>query len=111
LLARAEEGRMRRVDLAEEMVLSPSGITRMLNRLEKAGLVEKDACDTDARVTYAALTEEGAAKVREIWPAHRAEVERVLGERFTEEELESLAALLARLPGAEDAECEPPVET
>src|SRR5437879_6508606 len=53
LLERADERRMRRVDIAEAMVLSPSGVTRMLDRLEGTGLVEKGKCSTDARVTYA----------------------------------------------------------
>jgi DNA-binding MarR family transcriptional regulator len=110
LLSRADDRRMRRVDLAEEIVLSPSGITRMLNRLEGAGLVEKDTCDSDARVTYARLTDEGAAKVKEVWPRHKSDLERIFGERLNDEELESLAGLLGRLPGAEDAQCEPPGE-
>jgi DNA-binding MarR family transcriptional regulator len=110
LLARADDGRMRRVDLADEIVLSPSGITRMLNRLETAGLVEKATCETDARVSYAALTEAGVAKVREVWPTHREQVERVLGERFSEKELEMLAELLGKLPGAADAKCDPGLE-
>lgn len=110
LLARADDRRMRRVDLAEEIVLSPSGVTRMLDRLEAAGLVEKGICESDARVTYAVLTDAGAAKVKEIWPSHKADVERIFGERFSNEELESLADLLGRLPGAAEAECGPDEE-
>ena len=58
-LARAEDGMMRRVDLAESVVLTASGITRLLDGLERAGYVEKAACETDARVSYAKLTDDG----------------------------------------------------
>src|SRR5437764_3549433 len=60
LLSKAEGGRLRRVDLSEGLALTPSGITRLLDGLEKQGLVKKDACESDARVTYAVLTKRGA---------------------------------------------------
>src|ERR1041384_6172782 len=56
LLSRAGGHRMRRVDLAQSVVLTASGITRLLDGLERAGYVEKDACASDARVSYAKLT-------------------------------------------------------
>ena len=56
-LARAPDRRMRRVDLAEEVLLTASGITRLLDGLEKAGSVERGTCDSDRRVVYAVLTE------------------------------------------------------
>jgi DNA-binding MarR family transcriptional regulator len=55
-LSRADGHRLRRVDLARTVLLTASGITRLLDGLERAGWVEKQHCDTDARVTYAALT-------------------------------------------------------
>src|ERR671935_2178771 len=56
-LARAPERRMRRVDLAESVLLTASGITRLLDGLERDGLVERAQCASDRRVTYAVLTE------------------------------------------------------
>jgi DNA-binding MarR family transcriptional regulator len=107
LLARAPEGRLRRTDLAQEVRLSPSGVTRMLDRLEASGLVSKASCATDARVTYAVLTDSGQAKLEECSPDHFAAVERLLGSRFDEDELASLAELLGRVTSAEDDEaCE-----
>jgi DNA-binding MarR family transcriptional regulator len=108
-LSRVDGGMMRRVDLAEELVLTPSGVTRLLDGLERAGLVEKASCPTDARVTYAALTEAGREKVRRASRSHIASVHDHFGARFTAKELAALAELLARL--AEDApgsvaECE-----
>src|SRR5213083_2797755 len=52
-LAHAPERAMRRVDLAESVLLTPSGITRLLDGLERCGFVERAACATDRRVTYA----------------------------------------------------------
>jgi MarR family 2-MHQ and catechol resistance regulon transcriptional repressor len=108
LLARAPDNRMRRIDLAGEVRLSPSGVTRMLDRLEKTELVEKGKCETDARITYAVLTEAGMAKLRECSRDHFAAVERTLGERLDDVELASLAELLGRLTDVAGEECEPP---
>jgi DNA-binding MarR family transcriptional regulator len=107
LLARAPDGVMRRVDLAHEVRLSPSGVTRMLDRLEAGGLVGKASCDKDARVTYAQLTEAGVAKLEECAPGHVTAAERLLGERFDEDELTSLVELLGRLSAPADDECGP----
>ena len=107
-LARAEEGRMRRVDLAERLVLTASGVTRLLDGLEQAGLVERAACASDRRVTYAVITEAGRAKLNEASASHLGVVRALLEERFSEEELAHLAELLGRLPeaaGARGEEC------
>jgi DNA-binding MarR family transcriptional regulator len=102
LLAREPDHAMRRIDLSREVRLSPSGVTRMLNRLEATGLVEKGACSSDARVTYAVLTEAGAQKLRDCAPGHYAAVERLITERLSDEEIESLNALLSRLSDLDD---------
>jgi DNA-binding MarR family transcriptional regulator len=104
LLSRAPERAMRRVDLSREVRLSPSGITRMLDRMEATGLVAKGSCKEDARVSYAVLTKAGSDKLREAWPDHCAAIERLLGERFSSGELATLAELLDRV--AEPVECE-----
>jgi DNA-binding MarR family transcriptional regulator len=102
LLAREPEHAMRRIDLSREVRLSPSGITRMLNRMEVTGLVGKRSCPEDARVTYAVLTEPGMEKLRECSPDHFAAVERLIGERLSAEEVESLGELLGRLSDLDD---------
>ena len=108
-LARADDRRLRRVDLAERVLLTPSGITRLLAGLERAGYVERASCATDARVTYAQLTEAGLAKLREASKTHVADINALFRERFSKEELEALCGLLERLPqeAAEDLECAP----
>jgi MarR family transcriptional regulator, 2-MHQ and catechol-resistance regulon repressor len=97
LLSRAGEEGMRRIDLATELQLSPSGITRLLDRLMAAEYVGKGECSTDARVSYAVLTDAGLAKLKDCAPAHVADIERLLGAVLEEKELTTLADLLGRL--------------
>ena len=108
-LARAPERLLRRVDLVERLLLTPSGITRLLGGLEDAGYVERAACDTDARVVYAKLTDAGLEKLRAARDTHLAGVRSLFLERFSEEERRVLAELLERLPlaGSEPVACEP----
>ena len=108
VLARAPEGAVRRVDLAERLLLTPSGVTRLLDGLEGAGLVEKGSCPSDARVTYAVITDAGRERLRAASDSHLAAVRRVLESRFSCDELRTLAELLGRLPdaaGAAAADC------
>jgi len=102
-LSRAEDGRMRRVDLAERLILTASGVTRLLDGLEVAGLVERASCASDRRVTYAVLTAAGRTKLHEASESHMADIRAYFEGRFSTEELRQLAALLGRLPGAADA--------
>jgi DNA-binding MarR family transcriptional regulator len=106
-LSRAPGRRMRRVDLAESVLLTASGITRLLEGLERSGLVERVLCDTDRRVAYAQLTEPGLEKLREAGRTHVAGIESLFVGRYSDEELATLSALLSRLPaaGGEDVEC------
>ena len=106
LLSRAGDEGMRRIDLAHELQLSPSGITRLLDRLEDHGLVGKGACKEDARVSYAVLTEAGLSKLKESAPGHVADIEDRLGAVLDEEEMDTLAELLGRLSDR-DVECRP----
>jgi len=106
-LAHAPDRRLRRVDLAEEVFLTPSGITRLLAGLEHSGWVERVSCASDARVTYAQLTEEGLEKLRAAAKSHVASIRILFSERFSPTELEALRDLLQRLPLAEGASCEP----
>lgn len=106
LLSRSGEEGMRRIDLANELQLSPSGITRLLDRLEDQGLVGKGECKEDARVSYAILTDAGEAKIKEAWPQHVEAVERRVGAVLSQEEIKTLAELLGRLSESEES-CDP----
>ena len=110
-LAHAPDRRMRRVDLSEEVLLTPSGITRLLAGLEESGFVERASCESDARVTYAQLTDSGLAKLREAADTHVAGIRGVFAARFSVEEMTTLRDLLQRLPLEDTADdiaaCEP----
>ena len=100
-LSRAEGYLMRRVDLAQSVLLTASGITRLLEGLERAGYVEKANCSSDARVSYAKLTETGRAKLRAAAVTHFRGVDELFTGRYSGSELETLAQLLSRLPLAD----------
>ena len=107
LLSRAGEEGMRRIDLANDLRLSPSGITRLLDRLEDQGLVGKGACKEDARVSYAILTEDGLTKLREAAPGHVDDIDRRIGEVLDEEEMRTLTELLGRIGSSRGEDCTP----
>ena len=97
----APEQALRRVDLARTVLLTASGITRLLDGLERSGWVEKRSCKTDARVSYAVLTTAGIAKFEETQASHRADFEELFSSNFTGTEGKKLGELLGRLPLAE----------
>jgi DNA-binding MarR family transcriptional regulator len=108
-LVRAPERRMRRVDIAQEVLLTASGITRLLDGLEQSGFVERAACATDRRVVYAVLTEGGLQKLREASRSHLAQIDELFRARLDDDELAGLTTLLSRLDeGQDNAACEPP---
>jgi len=95
---------LRRVDIARAVLLTASGITRLLDGLERGGWVEKRSCKSDARVSYAALTTEGLRRFEAARRSHLADIEELFGSRFDAEERAQLAELLGRLPLAETSE-------
>jgi DNA-binding MarR family transcriptional regulator len=109
LLAHADDERLRRTDLVQNLQLTASGVTRLLDGLETAGLVEKARCDSDARVTYAVLTDAGRTRLKDASCSHVAAIRELFEGRYSDAELQTLAELLGRLPGAPDAaDCTPP---
>ena len=94
----APDRALRRIDLARTVLLTASGITRLLDGLERAGWVAKQRCESDARVTYAKLTSAGAEKFERARATHLADVEELFGSRFTRDEHALLGELLGRLP-------------
>jgi DNA-binding MarR family transcriptional regulator len=100
-LSNAPGCRMRRVDLASSVLVTASGITRILQGLERDGLVESKNCDEDARVSYACLTDAGQRKLREARHTHLEGVRRLFLDRFSDAELGTLGELFVRLPGNE----------
>jgi len=96
-LAQAPDRRLRRVDLAQQVVLTPSGITRLLDGLERQGWVDRASCSEDRRVVYAVITEAGLTKLQEARSTHVPQIEEHFARRLPREELASLVGLLGRL--------------
>jgi DNA-binding MarR family transcriptional regulator len=78
-LAEAPNRRLRRVDLARRLALTPSGVTRLLGPLERRGIVTRETNDHDARATYAVLTRAGHALVKNATATIESIAERILG--------------------------------
>jgi DNA-binding MarR family transcriptional regulator len=95
-LGLAENHRLRMNDLANKVVLSRAGMTRLIDRLVADGLVARLKCDSDARGAYAVLTERGHTRLAEARPGHFAAVRRIFLAAFTRPELEDLARLMER---------------
>lgn len=101
-LGEAPGGRLRMNDLADRVLLSRSGLTRLVDRLQAQGLVVRQSCDSDARGLYAVLTPAGRARLAEATPTYRRAVRRYLLDRLDPEELRTLGDILSRLIGEED---------
>jgi DNA-binding MarR family transcriptional regulator len=96
-LANSPGDSLRMRELADRVVLSRSGITRRVDRLEREGLVRREPAPDDGRSITAVLTDAGRERLREAGRTHLAGVEeRFLG-RYSEEELATIAALLDRV--------------
>jgi DNA-binding MarR family transcriptional regulator len=96
-LADANGGRMRMCDLAEQAQLSRSGLTRLVDRLEREELLERCSCEHDARGSYACLTETGRERLEEARGTHLAVVRKHFFSHFSESELGVLADMWERI--------------
>jgi DNA-binding MarR family transcriptional regulator len=108
-LARSEDGRVRMQELARAVLLSKSGLSRLADRMQEAGLIERTACPTDRRGTFAAITDEGRRRLKAAEPVFRRGVEAHFAARLSDEELQSLTGLLRKIvdasPRAGDDDC------
>ena len=96
-LSDAEGERMRMCDLASSILLSRSGLTRLVDRLERDGLIERCSCSHDARGAYACLTDSGRARLGEARRTHLAVVREQFFSHFSEMELGLLADMWERI--------------
>lgn len=95
-LEKAPAGRLRMGELAEHARLSPSGLTRLIDRIEAAGLVKRHLCPQDRRAFETVLTDKGRAAREKSWPIYARAIAEGFGNRYTEEEAQQLAELLGR---------------
>jgi DNA-binding MarR family transcriptional regulator len=96
-LARADERRLRMSELADRLLLSRSGVTRLVDRLVAEGLVERATCDTDRRGQWAALTDAGVDRLRAASPTHLRGVAEHFLDRLTPDELDAMERMLGRV--------------
>lgn len=96
-LAEAPGRRLRMAELADRVLLSRSGVTRLVDRLQAEGLVRREPSPHDARGTYTVLTADGLARLRRAAPVHLAGIRRHWLARFSDDELRTLGELLERL--------------
>ena len=100
-LAMAPDRRLRMTELSDRVRLSHSGVTRLVDRMTQAGLVERTRCDSDRRGTFATLTAAGKARLRRARPVHLRGIREHFGKRLSAAQLSAVAEALE--PLARDA--------
>lgn len=105
----APHGRLRMCELADAVLLSRSGLTRLIDRLVAKGLIERIGCQNDRRSTFASLTEAGLRERERAWPVFRDRIEELFEAQLDESELQTITGAYMRIieamrPGWED-EC------
>lgn len=105
-LNRAPDHRLRLSGLAEQLLLSRSGLTRLVDRLVTAGLIEREVCHTDRRGAFAVLTPEGLARLRRAAPVHLRGVQQHFADLLTGDEVAAIRTGLGRVAGRRTAEPE-----
>jgi DNA-binding MarR family transcriptional regulator len=96
-LVEAPDHRLRMTELADRVLLSRSGLTRLIDRMAREGLVRREACESDARGLFAVLTDAGYARLRAASATHLRGVQEYAMGRLTESQLEALSEVMGRL--------------
>lgn len=96
-LYEASEHRLRMHELAERVVLSRSGLTRLVDRLEAEGLLIRDRCGTDRRGAFAVITEQGIEALKQTWPIYARGIAEYFAQWLTLEEAKLLELALSRI--------------
>jgi len=87
-------------ELADKVVLTPSGLTRLVERLEKEGLVRRERTEEDRRGSYTVLTREGKRAFLQAWPTYEQGIRKYFIEGLTEDECRTIGQGLARIDQA-----------
>jgi DNA-binding MarR family transcriptional regulator len=99
-LEKAPDHRLRMSDLAENMVASRSGLTRLVDRLEEAGFLRRESCPGDGRGAYAVLTEAGAQARLAAWPIVSREIMELFACHLNDKEAQTISEVLRRVADA-----------
>lgn len=100
-LARAPAGRLRPYEIEREILLAQYNLSRLLDRLEREGLIARQPCDIDGRGQWVILTETGRVLQARMWKVYARAIERHVGAKLDNEEAHILAGLLGRLIAAD----------
>jgi DNA-binding MarR family transcriptional regulator len=93
----APDRHLRMSELARSALLSRSGLTRLVDKLEKEDLIRRKACPSDGRVQHAELTDKGVETLRKIWPVYRTGIAKYFAAHVSEAEARQLTAILGRI--------------
>jgi len=93
----APDSRLRMNELADRVTYSRSGITRLVDRLEKEGLVARVACPSDRRAMHCQLTAHGRSERERAWPVYAAEIEALFGRHLSDEDAKTIVRLFGPL--------------
>jgi DNA-binding MarR family transcriptional regulator len=96
-LVRAAQGRLRPFEIEKETLLAQYNLSRLLDRLERAGLVAREPCDDDGRGQWAVITDKGRAAQARTWKVYAKSIQRHVGEKLDDKAAVALADLLGRL--------------
>lgn len=99
-LVEAPNRRLRMHELAQAVVLSRSGLTRLVDRLEQEGLLRRDRTGSDRRAIYAVLTLKGFRAFRHAWPIYAQGIVKYFVQHLTEQEMSTLSQMLGRVLAA-----------
>ena len=94
---RGAGGRLRQYQIGEQVLLSKYNVSRLLDRLQAAGLIDRQLCEEDRRGANVAITREGKALLRKMWPVYERAIERHFARHLSDPEIGRLAGLLQRL--------------
>jgi DNA-binding MarR family transcriptional regulator len=96
-LENAPQGRLRMAELASKVILSRSNLTRLIDRLEKAKLVERADCPSDGRGTVCGLTTAGRRMRARMWPVYRRQIDSLFGRHLGTKEADAMTAAFERI--------------
>lgn len=94
---------LRMSELAEKVLLSRSGLTRLVDRLEREAYLKREACATDKRGMHVALTEQGTEVLRRIWPVYRKGIAELFARHLSDDDVNLLNGLWAKMNACRDA--------
>ena len=97
ILENADQGRLRMHDLARKAVVSRSNVTRLTDRMEKAGLVARSDCPVDGRGTVCELTAKGRALRARMWPVYKKQIDTLFGKHLDSREADMISTAFDRI--------------